>query len=123
MFQAIREYFRAKFSANRMHESKALVNLSHINFGIDNYPFKQYLPEDGYLTQAEQQLLKQILSETIQIHEEYRVNVLETAKFYKSSGNKELSQMHFKAHRQRKAIIKKLASLQKKIKHTLHTRG
>jgi hypothetical protein len=70
MFQAIREYFRAKFSANRMHESKALVNLSHINFGIDNYPFKQYLPEDGYLTQAEQQLLKQILSETIQIHEE-----------------------------------------------------
>lgn len=123
MFQTIREYFSAKFRTNKMHMSKAITVPSFINVGIDNYPFKQYLPEDGYLTQAEQQLLKRILSHEVQVHEFIRKDYLDNAKLSKAQGDFEMSKHWFKYHRKQKVYLKTLVNLQKKIKHTLHTRG
>lgn len=121
MFQAIREYFQAKFSPNKMHVSKAIVNPSYINFGIDNYPFKQYLPEDGYLTQAEQQQLKGILAELIQITDENRKSHRTIAKAHPVGSFDR--KFHFAGARHFDAKLATLVKIQKKIKHTLHTRG
>ena len=87
-----------------------------------NWTFTEYVPEDSYFTAAEKNYLQRLLAERINEQEELRQQVLGTAKYYKEVQG-EYSKMCFKTHRAIKADIKKLVALQRKVKHTLATRG
>lgn len=86
------------------------------------YSFTEFTPEDSYFTQAEKNYLRLIIAEKINEQDDLRRQVLGTAKYYKEI-NGVYSKVCFKTHRAIKADIKKLVALQKKIKHTLATRG
>lgn len=118
MFQEIREYFRAKF----LGSVKEYKIMQHEPITITlNHPFKKYLPEDGYLTQAEQQQLKGILAELIQITDENRKSHRTIAKAHPVGSFDR--KFHFAGARHFDTKLATLVKLQKKIKHTLHIRG
>ena len=79
--------------------------------------------EQAYFTQAEKQQLKVILSDRIfQLENLKAYNKLQ-ARTLKSKGHKGSAGMYYQAAEKTQKKINTLTALQKKIKHTLATRG
>lgn len=104
-------------------EGKIEYTVRDVDFGESLWKITDDRLEDAaYFTQAEKNYLQRLIADKINEQEELREQVLGTAKYYKEV-NGTHSKVCFKTHRALKADIKKLVALQKKIKHTLATRG
>lgn len=115
MFQSIRNYFKAMGTAFLQPDAPRIFEYKYHDL------FPLFEEDEGYFTQAEQQQLKGILSELIQILDENRKSHRMIAKAHPvGSFNRNF---HFAGARHFDAKLAKVVKLQTKIKHTLQTRG
>ncbi len=77
--------------------------------------------QDQMLSQAELQMLQRIMARHIQAHEQVRKEFKEEALSYPVGD--EMRNMLFREHREIKAKLKKLSTLQYRLKHKIAARG
>lgn len=77
--------------------------------------------QDQMLRQAELQMLQRIMARHIQAHEQVRKEFKEEALSYPVGD--EMRNMLFREHREIKAKLKKLSTLQYRLKHKIAARG
>ena len=77
--------------------------------------------QDQMLSQAELQMLQRIMVRHIQAHEQVRKEIKEEALSYPVGD--EMRNMLFREHREIKAKLKKLSTLQYRLKHKIAARG
>ena len=77
--------------------------------------------QDQMLSQVELQMLQRIMARHIQAHEQVRKEFKEEALSYPVGD--EMRNMLFREHREIKAKLKKLSSLQYRLKHKIAARG
>ena len=77
--------------------------------------------QDQMLSQSELQMLQQMMAQYIRTHEQVRKEFKEEALSYPVGD--EIRNMLFREHREIKAKLKKLSTLQYRLKHKIATRG
>ena len=77
--------------------------------------------QDQMLSQAEIQMLQRIMAQYIRTHEQVRKEFKEEALSYPVGD--EMRNMLFREHREIKAKLKKLSTLQCRLKHKIAARG
>ena len=125
MFQSIRNFFLGKKQLNVVTWSDVVWKggsnpfLTTEDFGI---PFpKSTEKEAPMLTQSELQMLQRIVANHIRIHEQVRKEIKYEAQEY-PHGSEE-RQYVFRQHREIKQHLKKLSTLQYRLKHKIAARG
>ena len=114
MFKFIRALFDSSSTAN-------LQEGFSWNVPYDGEFHKYPDGESPYLSQAEIQMLQRIMVRHIQAHEQVRKEIKEEASSYPVGD--EMRNMLFRDHRELKAKIKKLSTLQYRLKHKIAARG
>ena len=77
--------------------------------------------QDQILSQGELQMLQRIMSQYIRTHEQVRKEFKEEALSYPAGD--EMRNVLFREHREIKARLKKLSTLQYRLKHKIAVRG
>lgn len=127
MFQFICNFFARIFSGKEDHRSYIYSSRQNSECTYDSlssldWHYTTYSGYDSaYLTQSERQLLQRVLARNIRIVDQVRKEIKEEALGY---GVKNYTRhVLFKQHREVKAYLKKLASLQHRLKHKIASRG
>ena len=87
---------------------------------VFDYEIEVVLQEE-MLSQAEIQMLQQMMAQYIRTHEQVRKEFKEEALSYPVGD--EMRNMLFREHREIKAKLKKLSALQYRLKHKIDARG
>ena len=104
-------------------ESKVEYTIRDVDFGEAFWKITDSRLEDAYFTQAEKQQLQAFVSDRLfQLENLKAYNKLQ-ARTLKSKGYKDSSEVYYQEVEKTQKKINSLAKLQKKIKHTLATRG